>query len=61
MQAAPTFLAQLAASVIDENSPHHACSNRKEVRLALPIDLTLPQHPDVGFVDQCRGLKGVPW
>jgi hypothetical protein len=45
--------------VVDQNAPHHPGGDAEELRAILPGDAILPQEAEVGFVNECSGLKRV--
>jgi hypothetical protein len=48
------------ASVVEEDAAHDLCRYSKKVRTILPPRTCLAYQPQVGLVDQCRGLERVP-
>jgi hypothetical protein len=45
--------------IVDQNAPHHLRGYRQKVRAVLPPDTAGVDQPQIGFVDQSRGFKGV--
>ena len=48
---------EMAASIVDQNAPHHLCSDREKVRAVIPLNISLIDETDKCFVDQRRGLQ----
>jgi hypothetical protein len=44
----------------DQNLPHRSCGNGKEMGTILPLQLPVTQQPQIGFMNQCCGLQGLP-
>jgi hypothetical protein len=47
--------------MVDQDLPHHLRRYSQEMASAAVIRLPLANQPGVGFVDQRRGLKRMPW
>jgi hypothetical protein len=45
--------------MIDEDATHRLCGDPEEMRAVLPLDPTLIDETQVGFVDERRDLQGV--
>jgi hypothetical protein len=56
---AGTLRRRAGARMVDEDPPHHSRRQREEVRTALPVNLSLPQQPQIGFVHQRGRLECV--
>ena len=54
-----TFCRVMAASVIDQDPPHHLRGDTEKLRAVLPGDLVLTDQPDVRLVDQRGRLECV--
>jgi hypothetical protein len=55
------FLPALAAAILDQNAPHSFRGSGEEMAAAVPVLGLLDIHqPEVGFVDQGRGLERLP-
>jgi hypothetical protein len=48
-----------ASGVIDQNTPHLSCRDRKKLRAILPCGTSLIHERQKGVVHQCRCLQGV--
>ena len=57
--ASAPLLAQLVASLVDENPPHQLGSHREEVPAVLPVDLALPEKAEIRLVDDGGRLQVV--
>jgi hypothetical protein len=51
-EPAPALVGETRSRVIDENPPHQAGSHAKEIRPVVPLDVTLVDQSDVGFVHE---------
>ena len=49
----------MTACMVDENAPHQLGRNGEEVAFVFPLNMLLFDEPEVGFIYQCGGLKGV--
>ena len=45
------------ASVIHQDAPHQLSRDRKEVRAVLPLNVARVDQPQIGLIDQRRGLQ----
>ena len=53
----PALTAGLAAGVLDEDAAHGLGRGGEEVAAAVPARVVRPDEPEVGLVDQGRGLE----
>lgn len=56
---APMPRCRFATSVVDQNEPHGFGSSGKVV--AATGELTIANQPDVGLMNQCRGIERLAW
>ena len=45
--------------MLDKNTAHCLRRNCKEMSAVLPLNLLVPDQPEIRFVDECCGLEGV--
>ena len=57
--ARTAFCIQMAASMVDQDSPHHLGSYCKEVGAIVPLNISLIDESKECFVDQRRSLESV--
>jgi hypothetical protein len=58
--AAASLVGAMPSRVIHKDAPHHAHGDSEKVRAVSHLWLFLAAKPQVYFVDQGRGLEGVP-
>lgn len=56
LRSAAPFCIRVAACVIDENSSHYLCRDGEEMRTIRPVNISLIDEADVGFVNEGSSL-----
>ena len=60
LKFATPFLFFFGAGIINQYLAHNMCGDAEKLRLILPFDFTLPDEPQVSFVNQSGRLKSLP-
>ena len=55
-----SLLSMARARAFDQNLSHRSCGNGKKMGTVLPLQILVTQQPQIGFMNQCRGLQGLP-
>jgi len=57
--ASTALLRLMAAGVLDQDLTHYPGRDSEKMSAILPLRNVMPYKPDIGFVNECRALKGV--